>query len=120
MIIETIDYRKGMVRIIDQTLLPGDEKFLNLCTLEEIAEAISSLRVRGAPAIGIAVSYGMLLHLDVMLRTESTDNPEYIFDRGKGMNSFSFPGISIEEIRNCLLEAKKGLETTRPTAVNLF
>lgn len=120
MIIETIDYRKGMVRIIDQTLLPGEEIFLNLCTLDEVAEAICSLRVRGAPAIGIAASYGMLLNLDKMLQAESADNPEYIFDREEGMNSFSFPGISIEKIRNCLLEAKKRLETTRPTAVNLF
>ncbi|MCD6379191.1 S-methyl-5-thioribose-1-phosphate isomerase [bacterium] len=120
MIIETIDYNKGMVVIIDQTLLPNNEKFLNLRTLNEVAEAIRSLRVRGAPAIGIAASYGMLLHLDTMLRTESVDNPEYIFDREVGIKPFSFPDISIDEIRNCLWEAKKRLEVTRPTAINLF
>jgi len=120
MIIETVDYNKGMVRIIDQTLLPNDEKFLNLRNLSEVAEAICSLRIRGAPALGIVGSYGLLLDLDVMLRTESKDNPEYIFDRKTGMNLFSFPDISIDEIRNHLLEARKRLESTRPTAVNLF
>jgi methylthioribose-1-phosphate isomerase len=45
--------------IIDQTLLPGTVKRINLSTKEEIWEAIKKLRVRGAPAIGVSAAYGM-------------------------------------------------------------
>lgn len=47
------------VEIIDQTLLPNEVKFLRLETAESIYEAIFELRVRGAPAIGIAAAFGM-------------------------------------------------------------
>jgi methylthioribose-1-phosphate isomerase len=48
----------GGVRILDQTLLPHEERYLDLDTLEGVAEAIRSLRVRGAPLIGIAAAMG--------------------------------------------------------------
>ncbi len=51
------------VRILDQTLLPGDERYLDLETVEGVAEAIRSLRVRGAPLIGIAAAMGLTLAL---------------------------------------------------------
>ena len=47
--------------ILDQTLLPSQEKFLRLSTAEEMIEAIQKLRVRGAPAIGICAGYCMYL-----------------------------------------------------------
>ncbi|MBK6779880.1 MAG: S-methyl-5-thioribose-1-phosphate isomerase [Gemmatimonadetes bacterium] len=47
------------VRILDQTLLPNDERYLTLETLEQVAEAIHSLRVRGAPLIGISAAMGL-------------------------------------------------------------
>ncbi len=50
---------RGAVEIIDQTLLPNEIKFLRLESAEAIYEAIYSLRVRGAPAIGIAAAFGM-------------------------------------------------------------
>lgn len=49
----------GAVEIIDQTLLPNKIKFLRLESAEAIYEAIYSLRVRGAPAIGITAAFGM-------------------------------------------------------------
>ncbi len=49
------------IHLLDQTLLPGEEKYLRLETLEAVAEAIRSLRVRGAPAIGITASMAMAL-----------------------------------------------------------
>lgn len=49
---------KGVI-ILDQTLLPLEEKYIELCTAEEMYEAIHSLRVRGAPAIGIFAAYAM-------------------------------------------------------------
>ena len=50
---------RSSLDIIDQTLLPGTIKRINLNTKEEIWEAIKKLRVRGAPAIGAAAAYGM-------------------------------------------------------------
>lgn len=52
---------EGVVDIIDQTLLPGREERRDIATLDDLIEAIRSLRVRGAPAIGIAAAYGMVL-----------------------------------------------------------
>ena len=52
---------RSSLDIIDQTLLPGTIKRINLNTKEEIWEAIKKLRVRGAPAIGAAAAYGIAL-----------------------------------------------------------
>ncbi len=49
------------MRILDQTRLPGEERYLDLETVEAMAEAIRSLRVRGAPLIGIAAAMGVTL-----------------------------------------------------------
>jgi methylthioribose-1-phosphate isomerase len=49
------------VRILDQTLLPGEERYLDLDTVDAVAEAIRTLRVRGAPLIGIAAAMGLTL-----------------------------------------------------------
>src|SRR5512139_811466 len=53
----------GGVEIIDQTLLPHRLEFRTLRTLEEAAEAISVMRVRGAPLIGATAAYGVALAL---------------------------------------------------------
>ncbi|HYC33623.1 MAG TPA: hypothetical protein VEB59_15140, partial [Gemmatimonadales bacterium] len=47
---------RGGVRILDQTLLPQEERYIDLDTLEQAAEAIRSLRVRGAPLIGVVAA----------------------------------------------------------------
>ena len=82
--------------IIDQTLLPNEIKYLRLSRVEEIWEAISELRVRGAPAIGIAAGYGTYLGM-------------------KGSKAKDFPAFYQE-----FLEIKNYLATARPTAINLF
>src|SRR5258708_37774755 len=51
----------GFVRLIDQTLLPGRLEYRDCRTVEDVWEAIRALRVRGAPAIGIAAAYGIVL-----------------------------------------------------------
>src|SRR5438093_5179602 len=51
----------GFVRIIDQTLLPARLEYRDLRTVEEVWEAIRTLRVRGAPAIGVAAAMGVVL-----------------------------------------------------------
>jgi methylthioribose-1-phosphate isomerase len=50
-----------VLRMIDQTLLPGEVSVLTCATSEEVAEAIRRLQVRGAPAIGVAAAYGLAL-----------------------------------------------------------
>jgi S-methyl-5-thioribose-1-phosphate isomerase len=57
----TIDWDEGAVLIIDQTLLPHEERILRLTEVSELAEAIKSLRVRGAPALGVAGALGLAL-----------------------------------------------------------
>ncbi len=57
----TITWHNDKIRMIDQTRLPGELVYLEIDQLEILAEAIKSLRVRGAPAIGIAGAFGVLL-----------------------------------------------------------
>ena len=85
------------IRILDQTLLPGEELYRELDTVEAVAEAICTLRVRGAPLIGIAAAMGMAQAVGKSVR------------RGSGSEG------QLEKIR----EAHTLLGATRPTAVNL-
>ena len=57
----TIEWRNGGVRMIDQRLLPGRLAFLEARTVDELCEAIRTLAVRGAPALGVAGAMGMAL-----------------------------------------------------------
>jgi methylthioribose-1-phosphate isomerase len=57
----TFDSDKGVVTILDQTLLPFEVKWIALTTLEEACYAIAHMQVRGAPAIGAVAAYGMVL-----------------------------------------------------------
>jgi len=82
----------GRVDLLDQTLLPVEERWLDIETPDQMAEAIRMLRVRGAPAIGIAAAYGVVLAL-------RDDRPAP---------------------RQTVLDTIAMLATTRPTAVNLF
>jgi methylthioribose-1-phosphate isomerase len=118
-IIPTVDYRRGAVEIIDQTLLPHEELIVRLDALEEAARAIESLRVRGAPAIGIAGAYGMLVALERYLAGRVRPCPDYFFDRGAGMRSVTAAGLDAGELRTMLAAARGRLAATRPTAVNL-
>ncbi|MBN1780452.1 S-methyl-5-thioribose-1-phosphate isomerase [bacterium] len=96
MTFRTIDWTENKIRLIDQTALPGHSLYLNIETVEDLAEAICSLRVRGAPAIGIAAALGVALAAN-----NHTDEPAEAF---------------ISSIR----DAMDVLGRTRPTAVNLF
>ncbi len=81
--------------ILDQTLLPNEVKYLELATPESIWEAIYKLRVRGAPAIGVAAAYGIYV-ITKQLMTES-----------------------MEEFASYFRKEKEYLDSSRPTAVNL-
>ena len=86
----------GFVRLIDQTLLPTRLEYRDCRTLEEIWEAIRVLRVRGAPAIGVAAAMGVVI----------------------GMQGLKDPGPGAYWQR--LQEVSSHLRTSRPTAVTLF
>ena len=58
---KAVDWRDGRVILLDQARLPGDEVYLELVDWREVAESIKTMRVRGAPAIGIAAAYGIAL-----------------------------------------------------------
>ena len=58
---EWIGGADGFLRIVDQRVLPDELKFLDLHSVPEVAEAIRTLAVRGAPAIGIAAAYGLAI-----------------------------------------------------------
>ncbi|MEK6712090.1 MAG: S-methyl-5-thioribose-1-phosphate isomerase [Nitrospinota bacterium] len=92
----TLEYRGDALRLIDQRLLPGEEAYAECRTEEEVAEAIRSMVVRGAPAIGVAAAYGMAI-----AARRAAGGP---------------PG----EQREALDRAASLLAGTRPTAVNLF
>jgi methylthioribose-1-phosphate isomerase len=53
------DDARDLVRLLDQRLLPGEETWLELSDAEAVADAIRTLAVRGAPAIGVAAAYGL-------------------------------------------------------------
>src|ERR1700753_604747 len=54
-------WQDGSLLLLDQTLLPGEEVWLNCRRPEQVADAIRRLAVRGAPAIGVAAAYGLVL-----------------------------------------------------------
>ena len=94
--IDTITWKKQSVELIDQTLLPQALVRKECNSLEEIAEAIEKLRIRGAPAIGIAAAFGVVLGAQ-----EIQADKQQVF----------------------LRELEKKIDriaATRPTAVNLF
>jgi methylthioribose-1-phosphate isomerase len=120
MILPTIDYRRGAVEIIDQTLLPAEMRIRRLRTLADLEEAIAAMRVRGAPAIGLAAAYGMLLALEERLRKRVKRAPRYFFDRASFVTPFADAGLSARELGETLASARTRIAATRPTAANLF
>ncbi|MDQ7819808.1 MAG: S-methyl-5-thioribose-1-phosphate isomerase [Armatimonadota bacterium] len=81
--------------VLDQTALPAEERYLRCRTAADVADAIRSLKVRGAPAIGAAAAYGLAL----AARSAAAD------------------GAAAQ--RSALRRAAQDLLATRPTAVNL-
>ncbi len=89
------DYEENCVRLIDQTKLPDRFEVLACRTVEELAEAIKRLSVRGAPALEAAGGYGIALATFIA-------------------------GGKLEEAKKFVKEKADVLAKTRPTAVNLF
>src|SRR5881394_1046283 len=94
--IKTLEWTAGGVRFLDQTKLPTEESYATCRTYQEVAEAIRSMVVRGAPAIGVAAAMGVALGV----RDSSARNSR--------------------ELRREFEQICQTLAATRPTAVNLF
>ena len=89
--VQNIRYDKAEERlyIIDQTLLPNEEKEIELRTVEEMIEAIKMLRIRGAPAIGICAGYCMYaLSRDI----DAKDNETFTGNCRSTANCWGRPG----------------------------
>lgn len=94
-VVQSIQWVDDHIRIIDQTYLPSREFFLDIFEVGRVWEAIRSLRVRGAPAIGIAAAYGVYLGVR------------------------DLPDDGIQQIHTDVEGICEYLATARPTAVNL-
>jgi methylthioribose-1-phosphate isomerase len=90
-----IVFENDKLTLIDQTLLPGRLEYISITTLSECIEAIKSLRVRGAPAIGVCAAYGL-------------------FTVAQSLSSKRYSEFCTEMDTTCDL-----LYKSRPTAVNL-
>lgn len=118
----TVDYSAdgAALRIIDQTLLPGEMKFLELRAKEDIREAIYMLRVRGAPAIGVAAAIGLqVVAQDICAKYCGDGAGACSAGDGSGDEKISRNDPGIEGFFAELRETADYLEAARPTAVNL-
>ncbi len=92
--VPTLEWVDGALVLLDQRLLPGRESYIHCRSVATLAEAIRTLAVRGAPAIGLAAAYGA-----VLAALEAGEGPRFLSECREGMAV---------------------LAATRPTAVNLF
>ena len=92
----SVDWQDGVVRFLDQTALPSEELYVETDDPAVIAEAIRALRIRGAPAIGVAAAFAVAL-------------------AAAGVR-----GGNDDAVRAAVEDASAMLRRTRPTAVNLF
>ena len=96
MAIRAIEWLNGKIRILDQSKLPREQIFADLDNYQDVVLAIKEMRVRGAPAIGVAAAYGIALGASG-IKTASKD--EFLTQLNQVMQAFA---------------------ASRPTAVNLF
>ena len=92
---KTLEWKQGKLVLIDQTKLPGQERYVKCSTYQEVARAIKNMVVRGAPAIGVAAGFGMVL------------------------GARQFKSGDYESFLRHIDRVGLALVSTRPTAVNL-
>ena len=93
----SLKWEKGELVLLDQTKLPGNISYIHCRGSREVGEAISRLSVRGAPAIGVAAAYGMVL----------------------AFKEIKKEGLSGPSLKDAFHRAARELAAARPTAVNL-
>src|SRR5437764_3279734 len=95
-VLQTVAWKGGKVRLIDQTVLPEQLSYVELTDWRAVAQAIRTMVVRGAPAIGCTAALGMAL---AARQLETADRAEFLI---------------------ALYAAAERFRQSRPTAVNLF
>ena len=95
-LIPTIEWKNDQVKLIDQTKLPIEEKYIESDDYRVICDAMSRLAIRGAPAIGVASAYACVLAANEI---EASD---------------------LENFVQIYLQKADEISATRPTAVNLM
>ena len=96
--IKTIEWVDNYSRMVDQTVVPYEYKFVNITDGEQMFNAIRDMIVRGAPAIGIAGAHGVVLFAQQLAKE----------------------GLNRDEFVQKLIEKAEYMKTSRPTAVNLM
>ncbi len=96
MMTRAVEWLDGKLRILDQSKLPGEQIFADLDNYRDVILAIKEMKVRGAPAIGVAAAYGIALGVSG-IKTENKD-----------------------ELLAQLNQIVQNFADSRPTAVNLF
>ena len=96
MSVKPVEWLGDRVKILDQTRLPQEEVYLELDSYQDIASAITELKIRGAPAIGVAGAYAIALGA---LKVESSSREDFL-----------------DKFR----QVSQTIAATRPTARNLF
>ncbi|MHC3128640.1 MAG: S-methyl-5-thioribose-1-phosphate isomerase [Candidatus Bathyarchaeota archaeon] len=92
----TIEWKDGVVVIVDQTKLPNEVVWVEIKNSDDVASAIKEMKLRGAPLIGVAAAYGLAL------------------------TAFHSKAEKREDLMKELMLSAEVLRKTRPTAVNLF
>lgn len=96
--IRTIQWTDNVSRMVDQTLFPHEFKYVDIATGQQMYDAIQTMIVRGAPAIGIAGAHGVALYAQEITKEN----------------------LSKEDFIKKLIEKSEYLKSSRPTAVNLM
>jgi methylthioribose-1-phosphate isomerase len=114
--IPTIRITKGKVEMIDQTRLPAEYIMLSLSTVDEMCDAIKRLAIRGAPALGVAGAFGLLLAIE-----EKWGRSDGFYFDWENVDTSAFPReVTPGDLVAVLNRAAGIIGETRPTAVNLF
>lgn len=92
----SVEWNESYITLLDQQQLPGKVEYIKLQTIKDVWDAITTLKVRGAPAIGITAAFGLAL------------------------SALSYDTDSVKEFNKKLALDQQYLASSRPTAVNLF
>ena len=93
---QSVQWNETHIKLLDQTKLPLETVFIDLFSIEDVWDSITTLKVRGAPAIGITAAFGLAL------------------------SAQGYDVTSIQEFKERLQKDKEYLASSRPTAVNLI
>jgi methylthioribose-1-phosphate isomerase len=100
----TMEWKEDALRILDQTKLPLTECFLDLKTMEDVIEAIQSLRVRGAPAIGVTAAYGMVLAAKSIVTSDTATFIPQLRGMANNLISARPTAVNLEWAVECIME----------------